>query len=379
MSIPTRKIPVIMHLNASNFYGGPEKQIVEHITRLNQKRFTGIVTSFQEGKKENEILRRAEEASVRNFAIPMSRAVDVSALLYLKDLIQEKQVDLLCTHGYKSTVMGWWAAKRVNIPILAFSRGYTAENIKIAFYEWLERRVLRRLNGIICVSEGHKQRLNTFGVTNPRTWIVHNAVSVNEKPKRNLDLRGKVLERLGLSNGDSLVVSAGRLSREKGHRFLIDAISILGAKANGTHFVFCGEGACQNELERQAQRLQVADRCRFVGFRRDLDEILCVMDFMVLPSLTEGLPNVVLEAFANRKCVVATSVGGVPEIVEGGVNGILVPPNRSDLLAKGIENLLGSPEFRENLGQAGYHKVKRNFSFEKQNRKLEEIYQFIFN
>ncbi len=368
-----------MHLNASNFYGGPEKQIVEHLTRLNEKSFTGIVTSFQEGKKENEILRRAEEIGLRNFAIPMSRAVDVSALLYLKDLLQKEQVDVLCTHGYKSTVMGWWAARRTKIPIVAFSRGYTAENIKIAFYEWLERRVIRRLNGIICVSEGQKWRLNTFGVRNPMTWVVHNAVSVNENPKRNFDLRGKVLRRLGLSYSDSLVVSAGRLSIEKGHQFLIDAISILGEKANSTYFVLCGEGACQKKLERQTQELKVADRCRFVGFRRDLDEIFRVMDFMVLPSLTEGLPNVVLEAFANKKSVVATAVGGVPEVVDDGVNGILVAPSRPDLLAKAIEDLLGSPELREKLGQAGYLKVKTDFSFEEQNRKLEGIYQFILN
>jgi len=369
-----------MHLNASNFYGGPEKQIVEHLKRLDKDKFIGIVTSFQEGRRENEILKCAKEVDLKNFAIPMSSPIDLYALFLLKSLLKKEKVDLLCTHGYKSTVMGWCATRRNNIPILAFSRGYTAENIKIAFYEWLERRVLGRLEGLICVSGGHKQRLDAFGVRNTRTWVVHNAVSVNGSPKKtDFDLRNTVLERLGLSNKKSLIVSAGRLSPEKGHEFLIEAIGILANKANGAHFVFCGDGICQQKLEKQARELKVAHRCSFVGFRKDLDEIFQVMDFMILPSLTEGLPNVVLEAFANKKSVVATSVGGVPEIVEDGANGILVPSSRPDLLAKAIETLFGSSELRRKLGQAGYRKIKTNFSFEKQNKKLEGIYEFILN
>ena len=310
----------------------------------------------------------------------MSGPLDFSAYLRLVRFLRKEKIDLLCTHGYKSTVMGWWAGKKAQIPIIAFSRGYTTENRKVAIYERMERHVLNKLNGIICVSEAQKRRLNAYGISNTRTWVVHNAVSVNEPlGTRNNNSRKDVFKKLGLSNNKKLVVSAGRLSPEKGHRFLIEAISMLRERAYDTHFVICGEGTCEQELKLQAQELNIADFCSFVGFRRDLDEIFRVMDFMVLPSLTEGLPNVVLEAFANKKSVVATAVGGVPEIVEDGVNGILVPPSRSDLLAKGIESVLGSREFREKLGQAGYYKVKTDFSLEKQTKKLEDIYQFILN
>lgn len=373
-----------MHLIATNYYGGPEKQIIEHLGRLNRSsHYFGVLASFLEGKKPNEILERAKTAGLKQYGIPMSNPIDFTALLKLIKILRKEKVDLLCTHGFKSTVTGWWACRKVRIPVIAFSRGYTAENIKISFYEWLERRVLRSMNGVICVSEGQKCQLNTFGIYNTMSWVVHNAVSINKNNKNlsriDKDLRQSVFNRLGLSNNSTMVVSAGRLSPEKGHCFLIEAISMLGKNANDTYFVFCGEGVCKKELERQAQKLKVADRCRFVGFRRDLDEIFRVMDFMILPSLTEGLPNVVLEAFANKKTVVATAVGGVPEIVEDGVNGILVPPGHSELLAEGIETLLASRELRITMGEVGYHKVKTSFSFKKQSQKLEEIYRLILN
>ncbi len=364
-----------MHLNASNFYGGPEKQIVEHLTRLNKDRFGCILASFFEGSRPNEILHRAKVVGLKHFGIPMSWALDFTALLRLIKLLRKKKVSLLCTHGYKPTIMGWWAARRVGIPIIAFSRGYTSEDIKVAFYERLEQLILRMVNGIICVSKGHKRRLNTLGIYNPRSWVVHNAVSVNENRGRlDINLRKTVLKRLGLSNGRTIVVSAGRLSPEKGHRFIIEAISILGEKTKDTYFVFCGEGAYQKKLERQAQELKVAHQCCFPGFRRDLDQIFRVMDFMVLPSLTEGLPNVVLEAFSYEKTVVATAVGGVPELVEDGVNGLLVPPGRADLLAEAIASFLTEPTMMDTMGKAGYRKIKSDFTFESQTQKLENIY-----
>ena len=308
-----------MHLIATNFYGGPEKQIVEHLRRLNSALYQGILASFLEGGNPNETLKQAEIAGLKNFGIPMASRFDIRALWKLIQLLRHEKIDLLCTHGYKSTVMGWWAGRKVGIPVVAFSRGYTAENPKVAFYEWLDRRFLKRVNGIIFVSEGQRKRLESFGIIGRRSWVVRNAVAADSsRNPLNGDLRREVLERLGIPSSVEMVVSAGRLSPEKGHRFLVEAIGMLRGSGNNTHFVFCGDGPCQKELEKQSIELEISGICHFVGFRRDLKEIFQAMDLLVLPSLTEGLPNVVLEAFACAKPVVATDVGGVPEIVEDG-------------------------------------------------------------
>jgi glycosyltransferase involved in cell wall biosynthesis len=362
----------IIHLIATNFYGGPEKQIVEHLKRLGKVYYQGMLVSFLEGGAANETLEQAKIVGLKHHGIPMSSRFDIRALWKLMRLLRQEKVDLLCAHGYKSIVMGWWAGRRVGIPVIAFSRGYTAENKKVAFYEWLERRALSRLDAIIFVSEGQRKRLESFGIRGRKSWVVHNAISVNST--RTTDKRKEIFEEFGIPSNATMVVSAGRLSPEKGHRFLVEAIGMLKGSINNTHFVFCGDGPCQKELGKQSKELGISEICHFVGFRRDLEEIFQAMDLMVLPSLTEGLPNVVLEAFACAKPVVATAVGGVPEIVEDGINGILVPKERPDLLANAIKDCLAIPDKRRAMGEAGYQKVKSEFTFESQTQKLEAIY-----
>jgi len=371
---------LIMHLISTNFYGGPEKQIIEHLKRLNHVHYQGILASFIEKDNPNKTLEQANAIGLRNHGIPMSGPIDITALFNLIGLLDQEKADLLCTHGYKATIMGWWAGKRIGVPVVAFSRGYTAENLKVAFYEWFERRVLGRVNGIIFVSEGQRKRLEHLGISGQRSWVVHNAISVDWfRISENETVRKEIFRRLHIPEGTAMIVSAGRLSPEKGHRFLVEAVGMLWGIINNTHFVFCGDGPCQKELERQSKELGISKICHFVGFRHDLKEIFQAMDLFVLPSLTEGLPNVVLEAFACAKPVVATNVGGVPEIVEDGINGILVQKESPDLLAEAIKQCLIDPGKRRSMGEAGYQKVRKEFTFESQTQKLEAIYNEVLN
>lgn len=365
----------IMHLIATNFRGGPEKQIIEHLKRLDRGRFRGIIASFLEKGGGNETLEQAKANGIESNGIPMSGPLDFKALASLSRLIREQGADIVCAHGYKSTVMGWLVARRAGIPVISFSRGYTAEDRRVAFYEWVERRVLGRVDGVVAVSDGQRKKLEGMGVKARRSWTVHNAVSINSRAAGNGEkIRKDVFARLGVPEGSIMVVSAGRLSPEKGHKDLVQAISMLNGSVGTAVFVFCGDGVLKKELEAQAERLSVDKQCRFVGFRKDINDIFKAMDLLVLPSLTEGLPNVVLEAFSNARPVVATSVGGVPELVEDGVSGILVPKERPDMLANAISKCLSSADMRAAMGLAGYRKVSSEFTFEDQTRRLEGIY-----
>lgn len=368
----------IMHLSATDFFGGPEKQIVEHLKRLNKDRFDGQIASYLEYGGPNELLEKARQEGLKAHGIPMHGPLDFTAQFKLNNLIRHENIDLLCVHGYKACVMGWWVAKMLKIPIIAFSRGYTSENLKIAFYNWLERLFLRRMNGIVTVSEGQKRKLEIFGIRNRNCWVVHNAVSIPEPGgTANPAKRLEVFKKLDIPEGAKLVVAAGRFSPEKGHRFLLEAVAQMGEGGNGAVFLLCGEGTCEKDLKKQAKALEIIDCIRFAGFRKDLADIFRVMDLMVLPSLAEGLPNVVLEALALAKPVVATRVGGVPEVIEDGVSGLLVPAERSDLLADAITKCLIEPERAKTMGISGYYRIKSEFDFFSQNYKLENIYKTI--
>ncbi len=372
MNVPPRKV---VHLITSSFYGGPEKQIVQHLKRLDRARFKGILVSFLDEPTSGEILEKAAALGLENHGIPSAGPFDLGALRRLLDLVRREGVDLLCTHGYKSTVMGWWAGRREGVPVIAFSRGYTTENRKVAFYEWLERRFLERIHGVVFVAEGQARRLSRMGVKIRRSWVVHNAVDAEEyRSGDREELRRQVNAGLGLPPDARLVVAAGRFSPEKGHRVLVEAIAELKGAPPEPFFIFCGEGPCRPELERLAGKLGVMERCRFPGFIKDLSGLFRVMDFLVLPSFTEGLPNVVIEAFASSRPAVATRVGGVPEVVEDGVNGLLVPPGRPRELAEAMARLLEDPGRTGAMGLSGLRTVVDRFNFEEQNSKLEGIY-----
>jgi len=281
---------------------------------------------------------------------------------------------ILCTHGYKPIVMAVIGGMARRYPLVAFSHGETKESWRVSLYEAMERKAIGFAERIVCVSEAQKKRLLKYGIDERRCRVVHNAVWEPEYRCRDGSSAASVRARLEVPEGAKLVVSAGRLSPEKGHAYLIEAVAQLVKDKIDAIFAFCGDGVCRDELGALAERKGVAGICRFLGFRHDLKDIFHAMDLLVLPSLTEGLPNVVLEAFACGKPVVATSVGGVPEVVRDGVNGILVPPRRPDLLAEAILHRLRNPEESRRMGMRGREIVAEEFTFEQQNRRLEAIY-----
>lgn len=364
----------VLHLNASNFYGGPEKQIVEHLKRLNKQKYTGIVASFAENKEEKAILKKADEAGQKNFAIPVNGPLDRDAFHLLRKELVERRVNLLCTHGFKASVTGWWVARQLELPLIVFSRGYTAENMKVALYEWLERRVLRKADAIISVSEGQRIKLEMYGIIHPRHFVVHNAVDTGGIKPAEPAFRERFLAEHNIPPSAVVAAAVGRLSPEKGHEILLRALAQLTEAVPDLYLLICGDGVCHLDLRELAEKMKISGRVRFLGFRSDIDSIYQVMDFLVLPSFTEGLPNVVLEAFAHKKAVVATDVGGVPELVRNGENGLIVPSGNSEALAGAIKTMCQSAQTRFEMGLKGLQTVTENFSFENQNRKLESVY-----
>lgn len=366
-----------MHLIATNFYGGPEKQIIEHFKILDKRKWSCYLTSFLEGSNPNEILEIARINDISSFSIPMGYPLDFFALFKLIKILKSTKINLLLTHGYKADILGLIAAKIVGIPIIAFSRGDTQDNLKVRFFWKLDHIALRFVNKIIAVSDAQRKKINNLGIGQKNTSVVRNAISVNDYPVYSSIHRSKFRQKLGINDDAIMVVSAGRMSKEKGQIYLINAIDKIYDKIANVYFVFCGDGPDRSKLEEIVSIYKINKICKFVGFRKDLPEFFNAMDIMVLPSLTEGLPNVVLEAFAVRKPVIASNVGGVNEIVIESQNGKLTPPADVECLGKSILELVESSNKREVFGNNGYNLVKNKFTFQKQLNEIEKIYEDI--
>ena len=365
----------VLHIRSTNFIGGPEKQVIYHARKVDQSLWSIIICSYLEKDGKNDFIEFAKSEGIRTVSIKTKDSYNPLILLEILKILKTLQPDLIVVHDYKPLAHIFLLRILINIPVIAVSRGFTYEDRKVTLYESLQRFLFRFADRIIAVSYGQRELLVKYNLPPKSIDVVHNSISIDScRPGLSYQEIEKVKDGLRVPANCMMVVAAGRLSPEKGHRFLVDAIDRLSIASINVCFVFCGEGRCRTELENQAKFLGVSEMCRFVGFRQDIMEIFKAMDLLVLPSLTEGLPNVVLEAFAAKKPVVATSVGGVPELVENGVNGLLVPPKRPDLLARAIEKCLSSPESLRIMGEAGYEKVKSQFAFESQARELEKIY-----
>ncbi len=199
---------------------------------------------------------------------------------------------------------------------------------------------------------------------------------------------GDQLERMFPERPDMIVGAAGRLSPEKGFNILVDAASqVLQSPLSPLHapgsplpahrigFVLFGDGPLRPALESQIKARGLENRFILAGFRSDLDKFYPHLDLLVLPSYTEGLPNVVLEAFAAGVPVVATAVGGTPEAVEDGLNGYLVAPGDATALAVRIGDMLSDPLRRREMGTRGQENVRRLFSFAQQAREYLQLVQ----
>ena len=234
----------------------------------------------------------------------------------------------------------------------------------------LDNATARRCARLIAVSKDTRRAYERQGYPPGRMEVVYNGVPP-PAARSNGNLRGE----LGVPEGAPLLGEIGRLCDVKGQRELIEAVSLL----PDAWLVLVGAdiesgGAFQRELERVAQRAGVRDRVVFTGHRDDAAQLLNELDVLVLPSWTEGLPVTVLEAMARGRAVVATPVGGTPEVVADGETGVLVPPRDPRALAEEIGRLLADPELRERMGRAGRERVARHFSEEAMTRRVLEIY-----
>jgi len=349
----------LVHLTSSTFFGGPERQMLglaEHLPASVRTTFL----SFSEGGRCEAFLGEVRARGFVAFALrndfPKLRATvnELAASLHGCDL-------LLC-HGYKANVLGRIAARRCRIPCVAVSRGWTGENRKVVAFAWLDRRHLRFMDRVVCVSDGQSEKVRRWcGVTEDRLRVIRNSARLSAFENRDPRARWNLL-RLFSTPHERIVLAAGRFSPEKGFQVLVEAA----ARVPHAKFVLFGEGTLRPELERRVAELGLADRFVMPGFRTDLDSLIAAADVVVLPSFTEGLPNVALEASAAGVPVVATAVGGTPEVIADGETGFLVPPGQPDAIAAKLNHLLNDADLRTRFGAAGKQRMIDRFTFDAQ-------------
>ena len=368
---------IVTQLMTSPFYGGPERLVVGLTQSLPSRVRSGFVLFRDRGKSDafrRVLLDQGQAAITLAHDTPHLPAM----IRELTWRLREWQTDVLCCHGYKADVVGLLAARRACVPVLAMSHGWTAETWKVRIYEAIDRAVLRRVDRVVCVSEGQAEKVRRAGVRTDRVTVIRNAVQA-ERFDRVDPADRHVLEAMFPRSPERIVGSAGRLSREKGFGILVEAAGIVARSDPGAGFVHFGDGPLRETIRRRIEQLGLEERFILAGLRDDLDRFLPHWDLSVLPSFTEGLPTVVLESYAAGVPVVATAVGGTPEAVSDGVDGYLVPPGDPDALARRILDVLMLGDERIAMGRRGRDRIRAEFSFESQADRFRQLCEGLAN
>lgn len=283
----------------------------------------------------------------------------------LAQVVRSGHFNLVDAHNVQSYV--WTVAAlagRKDRPALAATvhsspRLEHRDPIKRYGYESIERLCLPAFDQVVTVSHFLRTELGRWGIPAERIFVSPNGVMLERCGEA---ASAAARRELGLQPGDLVVGSVGRLEPAKGHRFLIDALARLVQRWPRLQCVLVGEGRLLAELRQAAEKMGMAGRVIFTGFRGDVMRLMEAFDIFALPSLTEGIPFALLEASASARPIVASRVGGVPEIICDGESGRLTAPADPAQLAAAIDGLLGDPPGAQRMGQRAALNVARNFS-----------------
>ena len=343
---------------------------------INSSRFSMMVGSFINIRlKSNEFTEKLEDKNLPNTVFFLRRTIDIDNLPRIVKLIRRNKINIIHTHGYRSDVIGLVTAKMTKIPIVSTIHGWTAINLKLKFYERCDRIALQFFDCLIPVSDQIQKSLIRSGIDSRKMVRLHNAIDVEFKPFKTKPLSSLNIQK---RDGDFLIGTIGRLSPEKNIPNFLQAASFLIRKYDHLKFLVVGDGAERHKLEDMASDLGLKDKIQFTGFVNQMDKIYNILDLMVISSSTEGIPLVMLEAMKYSIPVVSTKVGGIPEVIQNGIDGILVNPQDSLQLKEAIDDLIKDKNKYAKISRNAQKRVTQDFNRSVWIRRIEEIYTNLF-
>ncbi|MCS6897900.1 MAG: glycosyltransferase [Nitrospira sp.] len=365
----------ILHLRDTYEVGGPGKTILETYLAIDRSRFQLHLGVFlRRGEREDSpFVAEAKRVGMPVHYIYGFHQYDPLMIVRLNRIIRDERIDIVHAHEVKSDVIAYLASRAQPVPIVTTMHGWIANNLKGKALVALDKRIARGFDVVIAVSRRMEQELLEAGVPRKKLRLLHNAIVV-EKYRRT-GTRGVLQEIVGRQVEQPVVASIGRLSQEKGHADLIEAVALVRKAGHKVSLVLVGDGPERPNLLQQIQKLGLEGVVHLLGYIQAPQRLLEEIDLMVLPSHTEGLPNAALEALLMEVPVLATRVGGTPEIITDGINGRLVSPHSPHELASGILEFLSSPHLWRQMAVKGKEKVSTEFNFRARTQKLEGIYK----
>ncbi len=348
--------------------GGAEKQLLKLIRNIDRNKFLPVLIALRGGA-----LREEFEKVVNVTVIGKRWKLDPAFLVKLIRVLKRERPDILHTFMFTSNTWGRIAGAVTGVPVIIAS-----ERCVDVWKRRHHRLIDRALLPFTCRVIGNSESVRKFyreieRIPDGKMGVVYNGVDLNKFGS--ITASSSLKKGIGVERARFIVGAGGRFTEQKGFMNLLKAVPAVLDVYPDACFVFVGDGPLRSSFEEFVERTGISGNVVFTGYRKDILEIFSLCDVIAVPSLFEGMPNIVLEAMALKKPVVGTCIPEIAELVENGRNGFLVPvQNNSVHIAERITALLNDPALCRKMGENGYNVVRERFSMESMVRGYEEIY-----
>jgi len=380
-----KRLKVLQVLEATS--GGTLKHLMYIATRLDKSKFdVSVACSSLRNPKLQHDMDVLCDFGIDVHVIQMDRRISISkdcrAFLQLLRLMRRNRYDIVHTHSSKAGFLGRFAARLAGTPVILYSphafyfyRGILGES---AFYLALERMAGLVTDAVVTVSYGEGSIARRYRVCGePKIVTIENGVDLAEFACE-YDADSKKKE-LGVPTHVPLVGMVGRICEQKGYRYFIRAARDVLLEKPETVFLLVGCGGDQDDAAGMIRRYGIGEKVIMTGLREDLPDLYSIFDVVVLPSLWEGMPYVLLEAMAMEVPVIASDIPGVHEVIDDSRTGIFFPPGDVAALARKIVELLSSADERVRIGAEARRTVAGKYTVDDKIRRLEGLYETLFD
>ena len=370
------KLLRVCHVAVADLWAGAEVQLKVLLSKLVEKPELNLtVILLNGGRLENEV--RGLGIPVKVF--PENLWGNARIFCELVREFKRSKIQLVHTHKYKDTILAAPAARFAGVShVVRTVHGLREpfeglQAFKMNCYEATERIVHRYcVDSIIGVSSQIERKYKAEGAVS-RVTCIRNGIDLEGKSVQTD--RWRTRKELGVDSGTCLIGTVGRLTPVKGIPYLLQAVRVLLRERANVKLLVVGDGSIRPDLMTQARDLGIGENVVFLGHREDTDELLQALDIFVLPSLSEGIPMALLEAMAASRAVVASRVGGIPEIIEDTFEGFLVEPMDVNSLAERCRRLIESPDVARRMGEQARKRVERDFSATAMADRVASVYK----
>jgi len=364
---------IVAHIRDSGGIFGAERVIL-NIGRNIDKKYKVILICLRSPDGKSDLLKKkAEEIGMKVISVDVNSKMDFSSIKHIREILKSQQVKILHSHDFKANLYGLIASNDLGIKRILTSGGTTKDSIMKKFYVYMDETFTYRFyDNIVAVSREIYNKLLKKNIHMGKLVIVENGI--DESLYYDAD-RTQSNNPFPVNNTNKVFAVIGRLFPDKAHRYFIDAFSDIKKAYPKSVALIIGEGPSEEEIRKKIIDLKLEDSVFLCGVRKDMMYVYKNIDYLVLPSLTEGLPYVLLEAMLFKVPVLATDVGGIPNIVINDVTGYLVPAGDAQSLKNGMEKMLNNPEKSREMADKGYRLVNEKYSA----RRMAEGYRRLYD